>query len=132
VKGFHANIEQETLSNTNFRTVLYTARHSQLVLMNLKPREEIGMEVHADNDQFFRCEQGEGKCVIDDSIYELRNGSAFIIPAGARHNVINTSDTADLKLYTIYSPAHHKDGVIHRTKADAEASDEEFDGKTTE
>jgi mannose-6-phosphate isomerase-like protein (cupin superfamily) len=132
MKGFHANIEQETLNNHYFRRVLYTAHHSQLVLMSLKPREEIGMEVHPDNDQFFRCEKGEGKCVIDGHEYELRDGSGLIIPAGARHNIVNTSDTDEMKLYTIYSPAHHKDGVVHKTKEEAEASDEEFDGVTTE
>ncbi len=100
--------------------------------MSLKPREEIGMEVHPDNDQFFRCEKGEGKCVIDETQYEIHDGSAFIIPAGARHNVINTSGTADLKLYTIYSPAHHKDAIVRTTKEEAAASEEEFDGGTTE
>ncbi len=132
MRGFHADIEKETLENTDFRRVLYTAHHSQLVLMSLKPGQEIGMEVHAGNDQFFRCEKGTGKCVIDGNEYQLRSGSAFIVPAGARHNVINTSGTDDLKLYSIYSPAHHKDGVIHKTKKDADASEEEFDGKTTE
>ncbi len=90
------------------------------------------MEVHADNDQFFRCEKGEGICVIDDTEYAIHDGSAFIVPAGACHNVINTADSADLKLYTIYSPPHHKDGVMHKTKEVAEASDEEFDRVTTE
>jgi mannose-6-phosphate isomerase-like protein (cupin superfamily) len=132
MKGFHAPIEKETLENTNFRKVLYTAQHSQLVLMSLKPHEEIGVEVHADNDQFFRCETGEGTCVIDVTEYEIHDGSAFIIPAGARHNVLNTSDTKNLQLYTIYSPEHHKDGVLHKTKKDAEAQEEEFDGKTNE
>lgn len=132
MKGFHANIEKETLENEDFRRVLYTAHHSQLVLMSLKPGEEIGMEIHRDNDQFFRCEKGEGKCIVDDHEHVIRDGSGFIIPAGARHNVLNTSDTDDLKLYTIYSPAHHKDGIIHKTKNDAEVSEEEFDGKTTE
>jgi mannose-6-phosphate isomerase-like protein (cupin superfamily) len=132
MKGFHANIEKETLENTDFRRVLYTAKHSQLVLMCLKPSEEIGAETHVENDQFFRCEKGQGKCIINGTEYEIRDGSAFIIPAGARHNLLNTSTTEDLKLYTIYSPAHHRDGVVHKTKKDAEVSDEEFDGKTTE
>lgn len=132
MKGFHANIEKEAAGNVDFRRVLYTARHSQLVLMSLKPGEEIGMETHPENDQFFRCEKGEGKCVIDGNEYDIHDGFAFIVPAGARHNVVNTSDTDDLKLYTIYSPPHHKDGVIHGTKKDADASEEEFDGKTTE
>jgi len=132
MKGFHANIEKETMGNTHFRKVLYTAGHSQLVLMCLKPREEIGMEVHPDNDQFFRFEKGEGKCIIDGTAYEVRDGSAVVIPAGAKHNVINTSGTGDLKLYTIYSPAHHKDGIVRKTKEEAEANEEEFDGVTTE
>jgi mannose-6-phosphate isomerase-like protein (cupin superfamily) len=132
MKGFSANIEQATLENTNFRKVLYTGKHSQLVLMCLKPNEEIGMEVHADNDQFFRFEQGQGKCVIDGNEYLLSDGSAIVVPAGAQHNIINTSATAELKLYTIYSPAHHQDGVIRATKAEAEADSPEFDGKTTE
>ena len=132
MKGFNANIEKETLENTNFRKVLYTGKHSQLVLMSLKPNEEIGMEVHADNDQFFRFEKGRGKCVIDGNEYELKDGSAIIVPAGAQHNIINTSDSEELKLYTIYSPAHHKDGIVRATKEEAEANSPEFDGTTTE
>lgn len=132
MKGFNVNIETETLENNNFRKVLYTGKHSQLVLMCLKPNEEIGMEVHADNDQFFRFEKGQGKCVIDDNEYELKDGSAIIVPAGARHNIINTSGAEELKLYTIYSPAHHKDGVIRATKEEAEKDSPEFDGATTE
>jgi len=132
MKGFNANIEKETLENKNFRKVLYTGRHSQLVLMNLKPHEEIGMEIHTDNDQFFRFEKGQGKCFIDGNFYEVSDGSVIIVPSGAEHNIINTSDSEDLKLYTIYSPAHHKDGVVKATKAEAEANSPEFDGKTTE
>ena len=132
MKGFHANIEEETLANANFRKVLYTGQHSQLVLMSLKPNEEIGMEVHTENDQFFRFESGNGKCIIDGNEYEVRDGSAIVVPAGAQHNVINTSGTKDLKLYTIYSPAHHKDGIIRSTKGEAEANEEDFDGVTTE
>ena len=132
MKGFNANIEKATLENRNYRKVLYTSKHSQLVLMSLKPNEEIGMEVHPDNDQFFRFEKGQGKCVIDGNEYEVRDGSAVVVPAGARHNVINISDTEELKLYTIYSPAHHKDGVVRTTKAEAEADSPEFDGATTE
>lgn len=132
MKGFHANIEKETLENTNFRKVLYTGKHSQLVLMSLKPNEEIGMEIHADNDQFFRFEKGQGKCVIDGNEYDISDGMAIIVPAGAEHNIINISATEDLKLYTIYSPAHHQDGVVRMTKAEAEANSPEFDGKTTE
>lgn len=132
MKGFHANIEEETFSNTQFRKVLYTGKHSQLVLMCLKPQEEIGMETHSDNDQFFRFEQGEGMCVIDGNEYPVRDGSAVVIPAGAKHNIINTSTTDDLKMYTIYSPAHHKEGIERATKEEAETNDAEFDGVTTE
>ena len=132
MKGFFANIEQATLENINFRKVLYTGKHCQLVLMCLKPLEDIGMEVHMDNDQFFRFEKGEGKCIIDGNEYLLVNGSVIIVPAGAQHNIINTSATVELKLYTLYSPAHHQDGIIRATKAEAVASSPEFDGKTTE
>lgn len=132
MKGFNANIEKETLENDNFRKVLYTSKHSQLVLMSLKPGEEIGMEVHNENDQFFRIEAGEGKCIIDGNEYELKDGSAVVVPVGAEHNVINTSETEDLKLYTIYSPAHHKDGIVRATKEEAEANEADFDGTTTE
>ncbi len=132
MKGFNANIEQETLENNNFRRVLYTAKNSQLVLMSLKPQEEIGMEVHPENDQFFRFEQGQGKCIIDENEYDVKDGSAIIVPAGSDHNIINVSEDEELKLYTIYSPAHHKEGTIHATKEEAEASDEDFDGTTTE
>ena len=131
-KGFVNNIEALTLANDSFREVVYTAAHSQLVLMALKPKEEIGMEVHPDNDQFFRFEKGMGKVIIDGNEYDVEDGFAVVVPAGSQHNIINVSDDEDLKLYTIYSPAHHKDGTIHATKADAMASDEEFDGKTTE
>jgi len=132
MKGFNANIEKETLENKNFRKVLYTGKHSQLVLMNLLPKEEIGMEVHPDNDQFFRFEKGEGKCLIDGNEYTVRDGAAIVVPAGAQHNIINVSETDELKLYTIYSPAHHKDGIVRATKAEAEANEAEFDGITTE
>lgn len=132
MKGFSANIEKETIENKNFRRVLYTSNHSQLVLMCLKPKEEIGMETHLDNDQFFRLEKGQGKCIIDGNEYELRDGSAIVVPAGAEHNVINVSDSEDLSLYTIYSPAHHKDQIVRLTKEEAAANEAEFDGKTTE
>lgn len=131
-KGYTTNIEKDTLANENFRKVLYTAKYSQLVLMTLLPKEEIGMEVHPDRDQFFRFEAGEGKVFIDESVYEVGDGDVAIVPAGAQHNVVNTSATEKLKLYTIYSPAEHIDGTIRATKADAEARPEEFDGKTTE
>ncbi|MGZ7130509.1 MAG: cupin domain-containing protein [Halobacteriota archaeon] len=126
------DIEKTTLGNGNFRKVLYTSKHSQLVLMSLKPEEDIGMEVHKDNDQFFRFERGHGKCIIDGNEYELSDGVAVVVPAGAQHNIINTSKTEDLKLYTIYSPAHHKDGIVRTTKEEAEANEAEFDGVTTE
>jgi len=132
MKGFSTNIEEATLENSNFRKVLYTSKYSQLVLMSLRPGEEIGMEVHEENDQFFRFEQGQGKCIIDGNEYKLGDGVAVVVPAGAQHNVINTSETEDLKLYTIYSPAHHKDGIVRTTKEEAEANEAEFDGVTTE
>ena len=132
MKGFTINIEKATLENNNFRKVLYTGKHNQLVLMSLRPKEEIGMEVHPDNDQFFRFEKGQGKCVIDGNEYEISDGVAIVVPAGAQHNIINTSDTEELKLYTIYSPAHHKDGIVRATKEEAEANEVEFDGITTE
>jgi len=132
MRGYVINIEKSTLENGNFRKVLYTSKHSQLVLMNLKPKEEIGMEVHPDNDQFFRFEKGRGKCIIDGNEYELRDGVAVVVPAGAQHNIINTSDIEGLKLYTIYSPAHHKDGIVRMTKEEAENNQAEFDGRTTE
>jgi len=132
MKGFCTNIEKDTLENGNFRKVLYTGKHSQLVLMSLKPGEKIGIEVHTDNDQFFRFEKGQGKCIIDGNEYELSDGVAIVVPAGAQHDIINTSETEELKLYTIYSPAHHQDGVIRMTKAEAEVDSPEFDGKTTE
>lgn len=132
MKGFHANIEEETTNNSNFRKVLYTGQHSQLVLMSLKPLEDIGSEVHEENDQFFRFEAGTGKVVIDGNEYEVADGSAIVVPAGAEHNVINTSDSDELKLYTLYSPPHHKDGTLRPTKAEAEADEPHFDGTTTE
>ena len=132
MKGFKSNIEKDTLKNKNFRKVLYTSAHSQLVVMSLKPKEEIGAEVHKENDQFIRFEGGRGRVEIDTNKYTVKDGDAVIVPAGAKHNVINTSATELLQMYTIYSPPHHKDQIIHKTKAEAEASDEEFDGKTTE
>ncbi len=132
MKGFTADIEKETIANQNFRKVLYTAEHSQLVLMSLKPNEEIGMEIHNENDQFLRFEKGEGKCLVDGHEYKVSDGDAVIVPAGAEHNVINTSSSEELKLYTLYSPPHHKEGTVHKTKKEAENHDEEFDGTTTE
>jgi mannose-6-phosphate isomerase-like protein (cupin superfamily) len=132
MKGFKANIEKDTLSNSDFRRVLYTGKNSQLVLMNLRPGEEIGEEVHKTIDQFLRFEKGEGIVSIDGTKRNVTDGDAVVIPAGARHNVINTSKTTELKLYTIYSPPEHQDGTVRKTKADALAKPEEFDGKTTE
>ena len=131
MKGYIANIEKETLENKNFRKVLYTGKYSQLVLMNLKPGEEIGSEIHH-LDQFFRCDAGQGKVILDGEEYEISDGFAIVVPAGATHNVINISTDQDLKLYTLYSPPNHRDKVLHITKAEAEADHEEFDGKTTE
>ncbi len=134
MKGYNNNIEDLTLANTNFREVLYTGKYAQLVLMSLKPGEEIGKEVHEGIDQFFRFEAGEGKVIVDDNEYSVSDGSAVIVPSGANHNVINTSETEDLKLYTLYSPAEHKEGIIQATKEEAEArhEQEQFDGQTTE
>ncbi|MCC6826518.1 MAG: cupin domain-containing protein [Acidobacteria bacterium] len=132
MKGYKTNIEKDTLKNKNFRKVLYSGPHLQLVLMSLKPKEEIGLEVHWENDQFLRFEGGRGRVEIDGNKYTVKDGDAVIVPAGAEHNVINTSASEDLKLYTIYAPPHHKDQIVRRTKAEAEANDEDFDGKTTE
>jgi mannose-6-phosphate isomerase-like protein (cupin superfamily) len=132
MKGFKDNIEKATLENSDFRRVLYTSKHSQLVLMCLQPGEEIGMEVHTENDQFFRFESGHGKCIIDRNEYELKDGDAVVVPVGAQHNIINVSQTEPLKLYTIYSPAHHQDGIVRKTKKDAAENEAEFDGVTTE
>lgn len=131
MKGYFGNIEELTIANENFRQVLYTGPHSQLVLMSLKPGEEIGEEVH-EVDQFFRFERGSGKSIVDGSEYEVKDGDCIIVPAGAKHNIINSSNSESLKLYTIYSPANHRDGIIAATKADAESHEEHFDGKTTE
>lgn len=128
VKGFIINIEDETVKNNNFRKVLYTGKHSQLVLMSIKPNDDIGEEIH-NVDQFFRIDAGKGKVIINDISNDVSDGFAFIVPAGAKHNVINNG-TEDLKLYSIYSPAHHKDKTIHKTKE--EVTEEHFDGKTTE
>ena len=132
MKGYFTNIEKDTLENENFRKVLYTSKHSQLVLMSLKPKEEIGLEVHPDNDQFFRFEKGTGKVIINGNEYNVSDGSAIVVPAGAEHNVINISETEELKLYTIYSPPHHKDGIVRTTKEEAEVNEAPFDGVTTE
>jgi mannose-6-phosphate isomerase-like protein (cupin superfamily) len=131
MQGYVINIENDTLENTDFRRVLYTAKNTQLVLMSLRPNEEIGEEVH-ELDQFIRVEAGQGLAVLDDVAHRLSDGSAVIIPAGTKHNVINVSDTEELKLYTLYSPPEHRDGTVHKTKSDAIEHEEHFDGKTTE
>lgn len=130
MKGYVQDIEAIAIRNEDFRQVLYTARNCQLVVMALKPNEEIGAEVHK-LDQFFRVEQGSGEVVLDGVRTPVQAGFAVIVPAGARHNVINTG-TEPLKLYTLYAPPNHRDGVVHHTRADAEADTEHFDGKTSE
>ena len=130
MKGFVKNIEALSVANSNFRQVLYTAQNCQLVVMSLKPKEDIGMEVHK-LDQFFRVEEGSGEAILDGVHKPIGTGFAIIVPAGTKHNIVNTG-SASMKLYTLYAPPNHRDGVIHRTKADAEADKEHFDGKTTE
>jgi mannose-6-phosphate isomerase-like protein (cupin superfamily) len=130
MKGYLQDIESIATKNTDFRRVLYTTKQSQLVLMALKPGEEIGAEVHK-SDQFFRVEEGSGEAVLDNVTTEVRAGFGVVVPGGAKHNIINTG-TAPMKLYTIYSPPNHRDGVVHHTRADAEKDNEHFDGKTTE
>jgi mannose-6-phosphate isomerase-like protein (cupin superfamily) len=131
MKGFTGNIEKLTLENKDFRRVLYTAKNCQLVVMSIGPSEEIGAEVHQ-LDQFIRVEQGEGKAILDGVEHVLTDGSAVVVPAGARHNIVNTSKSAPLKLYTVYAPPNHRDGVVHATKEQAESDEEHFDGKTSE
>jgi len=130
-KGFESNIEKDTLENDDFRKVLYTGQKLQLVLMILKPGEEIGSEKHETIDQFFRFEEGNGKCIINKTEYKITSGDVVIIPAGSQHNIINNGK-GPLKMYTIYSPPNHKDGVSFETKDVAEKSKEKFDGTTTE
>lgn len=120
---FHTDIEQDAIKNEAFRRVLFTGKGMQLVVMSLKPNEEIGSEIHEDNEQFFRIETGKARFVIEGNTLDLDDGSVVIVPAGVRHNVINSSSESDLKLYTIYSPPHHPDGTVHLTKADAEAAE---------
>lgn len=131
MNGYVINIEKEAEENSNFRKVLYTTPHSQLVVMSLKPNEDIGEEVH-DLDQFLRVEKGEGKTILNGIEHPISSGFAIIVPAGTRHNIINTSSDKEMKLYTVYSPANHRDGVIHATKDEAEKDEEHFDGQTTE
>lgn len=132
MKGYVVNIEAESIANENFRKVLYTDGRVQLVVMNLKPNEDIGEEVHQ-LDQFIRVESGQGSAVLDGVTHEIRDGFAVVVPQGTRHNIINTSPDTPMKLYTLYAPPNHKDGTIHATKADAETDEKEhFDGTTSE
>ena len=131
MKGFNGNIEKQAEENKSFRKVLYTGKHLQLVLMSLEVGEEIGMETHENNDQFFRFESGIGKCLIDNNDYMVVEGDAIVVPAGAKHNIINTG-TIPFKMYTIYGPPNHQEGTIRKTKEDAEKNDEVFDGQTSE
>ena len=131
MKGYIENIEKLALDNAAFRKVLYTSKHAQLVLMSLVPGEDIGEEIHEDVDQFFRIEQGTGTVLINGDTHDIEDGSTVVVPEGANHNIMNTG-TVPMKLYTLYMPPHHKDGVLHKTKEEAEADDEHFDGKTTE
>ena len=131
--GYILEIEEETRNNQDFRRVLYTSHYSQLVLMSLKPQEEIGEEAHG-GDQFIRCEAGEGEVELDGEKHPIKDGSAVVIPAGTKHNVTNTSDSEELKLYTIYSPPQHKDGTVHMTKKEADKGEEKdkFEGEVSE
>lgn len=131
MKGFVTNIEAATLENEDFRRVLYTTKHCQLVVMSIPAQEDIGEEVH-DVDQFIRIEEGEGQSILDGVERDLTDGSVVVIPAGVKHNIKNTSLSDALKLYTLYAPPHHKDGTVHATKADAAADEEHFTGETTD
>lgn len=131
MKGFVTNIEKDTLENNNFRKVLYTSKHMQLVVMSLLPLEEIGSEVHK-LDQFIRIEKGSGKAFLNDIEHDISDGVSVVVPAGTKHNFVNTSETEEMKLYTLYAPPDHIDGTVHVTKAEAMESDPPFDGKTTE
>lgn len=134
MKGHVIDIEKATFANEDFRRVLYTGKHSQLVVMSIAPGQEIGEETHADVDQFLRVEMGQGKAVLDGVEHAVSDGWSITVPAGAKHNIINTSQELPLKLYTVYSPPNHKDGLVHTTKADADADEAEdhWDGSTTE
>ena len=132
MNGYIANIEADTLANDDFRRVLYTASKMQLVLMSLPPGTDIGEETHGDVDQFIRCEAGDGKAILNGLEHPLTDGTAVVIPAGVRHNILNTSTTVALKLYTIYAPPEHKDKIVRKTKAEDMAEEEHFYGKTTE
>lgn len=132
MNGYDTNIEKQSLENTNFRKVLHTSEFQQLVVMSIPVGGEIGREIHDENDQFIRIEAGKGEAMIDGRVIKLGADDVIIIPKGSVHNVVNKSRDADLKLYTIYSPPHHKDGTVHATKAEADADDEHFDGVTSE
>src|SRR5690606_38637833 len=131
MKGYVADIEEQTEANSDFRRVLYTGKNLQLVLMCIEPGSEIGEEVHDDRDQFFRVEEGEGEVRIDGRASPIENDDAIVVPAGARHNIVNTGEEP-LRLYTLYAPPEHRDGTVHKTKAEADAAHEHFDGKTSE
>jgi mannose-6-phosphate isomerase-like protein (cupin superfamily) len=126
--GYSINIEEKSIRNSYFREVLYTAPNLQLVVMTLQPGEEIGMETHEHGDQFFRVEAGEGEAILDGQVHKLSDGIIVIIPEGTEHNIVNTSADQPLNMYTIYTPPEHRDGVIHKTKAEADADDEHFEG----
>lgn len=133
MNGYVTNIEKDTKENENFRKVAYTAENSQLVLMSLNPGEEIGEETHEDSDQFIRVEAGNGKVILNDQEHDIMDGSAIVIPAGTKHNIVNSSDGDKMKLYTIYSPPEHRDGTTHATKEDAMNDDNDvYEGETTE
>lgn len=131
MKGFVGNIERLTKENKDYRQVIYTGKNIQLVLMAIQPGSEIGEEVHEEHDQFFRVEEGAGEVWIDGKQSKIEDDDAIIVPAGARHNVVNTGSKL-LQLYTLYAPPEHRDGTVHATKADAEGKEEHFDGKTSE
>ncbi len=132
MKGYKTNIESETWENKNYRKVMYTGEYLQLVIMNLKVGEDIGEETHENNDQFFRIESGFGKCIIEGHEQDIKEGDAIIVPAGARHNIINTDVVAELKMYTIYGPPNHQKGVVELTKKEATVNNQKFDGITSE
>lgn len=131
MKGYITNIEEKALANENFREVLYTDERLQLVVMSLLPKEDIGMEVH-DLDQFIRVEAGSGTAILDGVEHDLVDGSVVVVPKGTRHNIVNTAENESMKLYTLYAPPNHKEGTVHKTKKEAEAAEEHFDGTTSE
>jgi mannose-6-phosphate isomerase-like protein (cupin superfamily) len=132
MKGYVINVRQETEENNNFRKVLYTGKYSQLVVMSLRPKEDIGEEIHNTVDQFIRIESGVGRAILDGVGHFIENEYAVVIPAGTKHNIVNTSEEREMKLYTLYSPPEHQDGVVRLTKEEAMTNEEHFDGKTSE